>query len=78
MENGLHFNANYKYEILPDVPKKLLSQIKDAHEDKKFFTSDCDGTMVGLVNNLTETSNMEEHKLECFYAKKDKKSLYED
>lgn len=78
MENGLHFNANYRYEIQPNVPKKTLAHIEDANADKKYFSSRCDATMIGHVNNLTETSSMEEHKLECFYAKKDKKSLYED
>jgi hypothetical protein len=56
----------------------MLSLIENANDDKKMFTSDCDATMIGHVNNLTENSTMDEHKLECFYAKKDKKSLYED
>jgi len=78
LDNGLHFNANFKYEILPNVPKKMYKKIKDASEDKKMFSSDCDGTMIGHVNNMTENSTTSEHKIECFYAIKDKQSLYED
>ena len=42
------------------------------------FTSLCDATMIGHVNNLTEPSNMTEHHVECFYAERHDKALYQD
>jgi hypothetical protein len=34
--------------------------------------------MVGHVNNMTENSTIDEHKIECFYAKADLKHNYEN
>jgi hypothetical protein len=33
--------------------------------------------MIGHVNNMTENSTIEEHKIECFYAEADKNKNYD-
>lgn len=48
-----------------------MNLIKNAGDDKKMFSSICDATMIGHVNNMTENSTIEEHRVECFYALKD-------
>ena len=78
LENSLKFHANFKYELLPKVTmnptkdyNKLAKIVVDASKSKPLFQSVCDQTMIGHVHNMSEQSSMAEHKVECFYAKKD-------
>ena len=77
LDTGVSFLANFKYElnanITPEPIKlnhtafaKLEIYLKD--QQKKAFTSICNETMVGFVQNSNHSGSMEKHNIQCFYA----------
>ena len=57
----------------------MLKKLDDDGISFKYqFDSICDETMIGFVHKVDEITSMENHKVSCFYAAKDKKKLYED
>ena len=57
----------------------MLKKLDDDGISFKYqFDSICDETMIGFVHKVDEITSMENHKVSCFYAAKDKKQLYED
>jgi hypothetical protein len=77
LDNGLRFLANFKYQIKTNITKDplhdfkhLTEVVKDTEDQAKFnFDSICDQTMVGFVQNMKKTGNMENHHVTCFYGK---------
>lgn len=86
LENNLRFLANFKYEIKKNVTtdpvhaqvdfQKLIPDIESSA--KYQFNSICNETMVGFVQNLNKSGSLTEHPVTCFFAEKDKTTLYEN
>jgi hypothetical protein len=77
LENGLRFVANFKYEVRTNITKDprhdfkhLKSIVKDTEDSAKFnFDSLCDQTMIGFVQDMSKTGEMDKHHITCFYGK---------
>ena len=77
LDNGLRFVANFKYEVKTNITKDprhdfkhLSNVVKDTEDQAKFnFDSLCDQTMVGFVQDMSKSGEMETHHITCFYGK---------
>ena len=89
LENNLRFTANFRYEIRHNITtnpykdfKKVDTLLKKLDKQgiapKYSFNSNCNETMIGFVHNISDTGTMDAHKITCFYAEKDQKTLYEN
>jgi len=89
LENNMRFTANFRYNIRQNITKdplkdfkKVDTMLKNLDDEgisfKYQFDSQCDETMIGFVHKTDEIGTMDNHKVSCFYAAKDKTQLYED
>ena len=70
LENGLRFIANYRYNIKseytadPLVDNSKLSLLDTSSESS--FDSQCDATMVGILQDKASNDEMSNFKVSCF------------
>jgi hypothetical protein len=82
LDNDMRFLANFRYEIkanatrgraLRELTSRELSTLIPNTEasSKAHFSSVCDATMVGFVQNTKDESSMENMPVTCFFAEKE-------
>lgn len=81
LDNNLRFITNFRYEVSQALIKGKKLSIIDGKElskiipnakasDKQHYTSVCDQTMVGFVQNTQHESTLENLEVTCFFAEK--------
>lgn len=81
LDNNLRFLTNFRYEVKDELIKgKLVSNFSDKElskiinnsnaADKDRYTSVCDQTMIGFVQNTEHKSTMDNLEVTCFYGEK--------
>lgn len=88
LENGMRFSANFKYTLRGNITKnvephmiegKLKDKVHPEMTALNFYKSVCNQTMIGFIQDTSKPhGSLEEHPIQCFWAEKDKRQIYED